>query len=264
MTSARHQVYQHYNKDEWAYLDKIASLAQWVVDSYQFRLTEFVHSRQEKIIRDVANYHGLAVYSSREMLGTEYGRCIVAPEYYQLETTDFEISILELTYAEKFHQLTHAQILGTLLNRLGIKRELLGDIFVEEGRAVILVDKRFVSTIEAEVQKIAKAKVHWKELTWTDLDRVEKPKGQTKTILVSSMRLDKIVAASFNLSRQLATSLIDSGKVKVDYVSVGQASRTVQEGQLISVRSFGRVEVRNFLGYSKQGKIKLEIEFFKK
>ena len=36
----------------------------------------------------------------------EYGRVILAPEYYELDDDDFEIKRLEISYARQFNKLT--------------------------------------------------------------------------------------------------------------------------------------------------------------
>ena len=48
------------------------------------------------------------------------------------EFSDFELSLQEIVYPNKFERLTHAKILGTVLNKLGIDRKLFGDILVNE------------------------------------------------------------------------------------------------------------------------------------
>jgi RNA-binding protein YlmH len=86
---------------------------------------------------------------------------------------------------------------------------------------------------------------------------------RSKDVLVSSLRLDKLVAVAFNLSRSTANKLIEAGHVRLDYLQSDQPSRTVEIGQLISVRKYGRIRLNEFLGFSKQGKIKLKIDIVK-
>lgn len=38
----------------------------------------------------------------------EYAKVIVAPDYYQLDPSDFDLALLEMVYASKFHHLTHS------------------------------------------------------------------------------------------------------------------------------------------------------------
>lgn len=75
---------------------------------------------------------------------------------------DFELALLEVNYNSKFNQLTHAQIMGTLLHKLGVKRTIIGDILVEQGYAQLLVTKSMVDYFRVNVTKIAKASVSLK------------------------------------------------------------------------------------------------------
>lgn len=47
-------------------------------------------------------------------------------------------------YSNKFEYLTHAKILGTVINQLGIERKLFGDILVDEERAQIMINQQFL------------------------------------------------------------------------------------------------------------------------
>ena len=58
--------------------------------------------------------------SSRQFLETEYVRVLLYPDYFEPEFADFELSLQEIVYPNKFERLTHAKILGTVLNQLGL------------------------------------------------------------------------------------------------------------------------------------------------
>lgn len=88
--------------------------------------------------------------------------------------------------------------------------------------------------------------------------------GEEVLLLVSSLRLDKLVAAGFSLSRTQASSLVEKGLVRLDYQAITQVAKVVEVGQMISIRGYGRLLIREVLGFSKQGKIKLKIEKIKK
>lgn len=88
---------------------------------------------------------------------------IVAPDYYDWDEADFQIALVEITYQAKFNQLTHGQILGTLINELGIKRSLLGDIFVETGYAQLMINRQLLGYVLTTISKIARASVSLKK-----------------------------------------------------------------------------------------------------
>ncbi|MFK5277869.1 YlmH/Sll1252 family protein, partial [Lactococcus lactis] len=68
------------------------------------------------------------IFSSEELARTELVKIILAPDFYVLDREDFDICLLEINYASKFVELSHAQVLGTFLGQAGVKRQELGDI----------------------------------------------------------------------------------------------------------------------------------------
>ena len=79
-------------------------------------------------------------------------------------------------------------------------------------------------------------------------------------VLVSSMRLDKIIAAVLKLSRRKANQLIESEKVKLNYLVQPKVSHLIDIGDLISLRGYGRFTSSRDNGLSKGGKHKLIID----
>ena len=81
----------------------------------------------------------------------------------------------------------------------------------------------------------------------------------TETLTVSSLRLDTVIASIFNISRQKSSSLIQSGKVKVNWSEKDQISLELQESDLLSIRGLGRVKLVMIEGRTKKDKIRLQI-----
>ena len=84
--------------------------------------------------------------------------------------------------------------------------------------------------------------------------------SQSRDILVSSYRLDKVIAAGFKLSRSQASQLVSSGLVKVNYATTTNGSGFVALNDLVSVRRFGRLKIVSENGISKSGKYKVTVE----
>lgn len=256
-------LYQHFAPEERAFVEKMIDSCQQVEETYSYCVTSFLNPREEEIVQSIAGHFQLQTFSSRQIFPTEFVRMIIAPDYYVLDEKDFEIMVLEIHYSRKFHQLTHSQVLGTLLNQLGIRREFVGDILIGE-RDFVLLDRKFAELTQGTVQKIARVPVTWKEIPLAALPVTEHSDFRTAQLLLSSLRLDKVVSTAFKLSRSQALKLIEAGQVKVDYREVKQAGKVLEQGQLVSVRGFGRVRFKEVVGQSKQGKLKVEIEIIKK
>ncbi|WP_447441578.1 YlmH family RNA-binding protein [Streptococcus azizii] len=264
MNQMDQQLFQHFPKEEKAFIEKVIDLCRQVDRTYAYRLTPFLNPRQDEIAQSIVAYSGLRYWTSRSLMTTEYSRGIIAPDYYELQEDDFETSLVEVVYPQKYARLTHSQILGTLLNRLGVKRQYIGDILLEEGRAYVLLDQRFVPLLMSEVEKIGRTPVHFKEHPFQSVVIDPFTNATHEQVLVSSLRLDKLVATVFRIARSKACQLIEAKQVKVDYVAVRQVGKSLKEGQLVSVRGFGRVRIGDIIGYSKHGKVKVEIEVIRK
>ncbi|MFS5356273.1 YlmH/Sll1252 family protein [Streptococcus agalactiae] len=238
-------IYQHFRPEEYAFINKIDHLAQYVENTYSFITTEFLNPREFKILESVLERRGSHYYTSGQYFQTEYVKVIIAPEYYQLDMVDFNLS--------------HAKIMGTLLNYLGVKRSILGDILVEEGCAQVLVDSQMTNHLVHSVTKIGTASV---QLAEVPLSKLLTPKQdiQKLTVIASSLRLDKILATILKISRTQSTKLIEADKVKVNYAIVNRVSEQLVEGDLISVRGYGRFTLNHNLGLTKNQKYKLEVD----
>ena len=257
-------IFQHFAPDERGFVEKMMDICQQVEETYSYHLTSFLNPREEEILQSLVGYFHLKLFSSRQIIATEFIRVIVAPDYYLLNEEDFDIMALEICYPRKFHQLSHAQVLGTLLNQLGIRREFIGDILVGDEQLFVILDRKFGDLAKSTVSKISRVPVTWRDYALSQLHIEANQDYKSCQVLVSSLRLDKLIAIGFKLSRSHALKLIESGQVKVNYKEVKQAGKTLDIGHLISVRGFGRLKLKEFLGFSKQGKLKLEIEIIKK
>ncbi|MEZ7647368.1 RNA-binding protein [Streptococcus constellatus] len=258
MRNIKH-LYQHFTEEDREFVDKSLEKMQRVEDSYSFEVTSFVNPHQVEILRNLGNHLQLQIFSSSDYYTSELAKVIIAPFYYELQVSDFEIDLLEISYANKFHHLTHSQIMGTVLNQLGIERKVFGDILVTSGRAQIMVDRKFTQFFIDHISRIAKTSVKLKQVDFSQLIAVQAD-SKLRDVLVSSMRLDKILAASFRLSRSVATKLIATKQVRVNYSMLDNPSHHLLLNDLISVRGYGRVKVLRENGFSKNGKYKLTVE----
>ena len=91
---------QHYSLDERPFLEKVRGFCQLVEDRYSPYLTDFLNPREIQIVKDLANYYNLKFFVSSTFDNEEYGRVILAPDYYELDEDDFETG---LNYAAR-HQ----------------------------------------------------------------------------------------------------------------------------------------------------------------
>jgi len=226
------EIYQHFNREDHEFIDRCIELSERVVERYSVEVTGFLNPHQVTILRNVAASYQLQVFASSDEQKMEYAKVIVAPDYYQLDPSDFDLALLEMVYASKFHHLTHSQV---------------------------LVEQRFVPYFMDHIQKISRVPVKLREVPLSEQMIVEE-ESQQRDILVSSYRLDKVIAGTFKLSRSQASQLIRSGLVKVNYATTSNVSYAVGLNDLVSVRRFGRLKIVSENGISKSGKYKVTVE----
>ena len=111
-------------------------------------------------------------------------------------------------------KLSHRDFLGALMN-LGIERSCVGDIIVNEGAAVCFVKEEIRNYIESQISKIGKTGVKIVDVSECVIDYSDDI--ESDTYIVSSLRLDAVVAAVTKLSRAKACSLVLSGKTFVNH-----------------------------------------------
>lgn len=155
-----------------------------------------------------------------------------------------------------FRTLTHRDYLGSILS-LGIERSTLGDICVLDGNcAIIFCTKDVENFILYELSTVGNDRVKV-EKTEVDVNMNSIQKYQAFTDTVASERLDCVVAAIFNLSREKAQNLIKGGAVEYNYETAGKVDIKTEEGDIISARGFGKFIIRDISQATKKGRIRL-------
>ncbi len=156
-------------------------------------------------------------------------------------------------FADEF---SHRDFLGAIMN-LGIKRETVGDILVKEKEAYIFADEKIADYIVENLDKVKHTHVKVEKLN--ELPQALETKKQEKELLVSSTRLDVIIAGRYKLSRSQALELFRSQKVFVNGRVCENNSYQVKENDIISVRGFGKMEFKQISGETRKGRIYVTI-----
>ncbi|MBQ8203712.1 MAG: hypothetical protein IJZ75_05470 [Clostridia bacterium] len=166
----------------------------------------------------------------------------------------FPITPVTATFRE-CDSLTHRDILGALMG-LGITRESVGDILIESGRAVFFVTEEVSDFVISELHKAGRVGVKLSLGAHTPLPQMSSLQLFRET--VASLRLDCVVSAIVNTSRAGATSLIEEGFVCLNGVPVSKATRSVSQGDKISIRGKGKFTVTACKDLTRKGRTVLE------
>ena len=139
---------------------------------------------------------------------------------------------------------------------LGIKRETVGDILIENGRAVVFVLDDIADYILSEVSKIGRIGVTLFSGFEEPLPQRNELKEFTET--VASLRLDCVVSAIAGISRGLATEKINNGFVAINSVTVEKSTKLVTNGDIITVRGSGKFIIDASTDRTKKDRIILK------
>ncbi len=154
-------------------------------------------------------------------------------------------------------RLSHRDFLGAVLG-VGLKREAVGDIAVSEGSAVVFCLDAAAELVLG-ITKIGRTGVVAENGVTKPIVKSEPLKIETT---VSSMRLDCIVGACVNASRDKSASLIKSGLVSADFSVCLEVSSIVKENTVLSIRGYGRFRMSKIVGTTQKGRLRVVLEKF--
>lgn len=175
---------------------------------------------------------------------------------------EFPIKILEISpIAEKFaDDLNHRDFLGALMN-LGIKREVLGDIFVKEKKAYVFCKDSICEYIIENLTRIKHTTIKIKEVS--EVKELDNPDFEEKIVQIPSERIDVIVAKVWNLSRNLSTEMFREGLIAINGRIITENAKMVRGGEMISVRGYGKFIYDGLQGTSKKGKLNVRVRIYR-
>ena len=140
--------------------------------------------------------------------------------------------------SEKFSEdLSHRDFLGAILG-LGFDRSVLGDLIIRDSKAWVFCLSSVAELLVSSLTQVRRTPVLAEEVS-PDVPELQ-PRYQELRLNVASERLDAVVAAFAGLSRSQADRLFASEKVLVGGRTVTDRSFRLREGDVISVRGFGK------------------------
>lgn len=242
------------------------------MDEYVITSTFFLDVRQQALLlREFSRYNDVKIMLYGGFDTSERAVLVFVPEYLGIDDSDSlskyfyknpdenPLTVINLK-KDNFSVVSHRDYLGALMG-LGIKRETVGDILVNEAGAELIVSKSIALYILSELKSVGRATVSAIE---TDFSSLTKSEGNVieETINVSSMRLDNIISACFKLSRSDSASAILSGSVFVNSLQVMKCDKKVNAGDKIVFRSKGKIVLKELSGVSKKGRNFIKIDVY--
>lgn len=190
--------------------------------------------------------------------GCEKNMIAVKPKDFPQEELYFPVKYFKITNRSKFKELEHKHYLGTIMS-LGIKRELMGDLIVEDDSCYGIVSEEIFDFLVDNLKEVGRNPVTVEEV---NRNQVPSLKFEELVDSVSSVRLDNIVSVMINNSRSKGLELIETGEVSVNYVVDKEKNSTLKEGDIVTIRKKGKFIFEKILGENKKGKIRVLIKRF--
>lgn len=138
--------------------------------------------------------------------------------------------------------LTHRDFLGALMG-LGIERDTLGDIVVRECEAYVFCEERIAPFLTETLNEVRRTHV--------------------RCAIAEAPPEGALCAHVWNLSRGESLALFRAGRVFLNGRLCESGAAAPREGDLLSVRGYGRFVYRGVLGITKKGKYNALTEVYR-
>ncbi len=222
------------------------------------RFSDFLDGGEQAVIQDkmilpcgynVAFFGGFSD-AEKKVMG-------VFPEWEEAQESEFPITCLKIEggYSRK---LNHRDYLGTIMS-LGITSGKLGDIVVSDGFAYVLISNDIAEYVADNLHKIGNQGVKVSVIDDLSVIKIERQYKVIGTVCAAP-RLDAVVGAAANISRSQASSLITAGKVKLNHREAIKTAESVKEGDLLSIRGYGRFLVHSFDGETRKMRMHITLK----
>ena len=175
-----------------------------------------------------------------------------------LDEVEEAVCALRIT-GSGFRVLSHRDYLGSIL-ALGLERGALGDIAVQNEREAVLFCSATVALfLKEHLSRVAADSVKVTSYV-LDGDFTDGKHYEPICDTVASERLDCVIAALCNLSREAAQALIRSDAVEVDFEPALRVDLALSAPSTLSVRGYGRFILRSWDGETRKGRLRLRAD----
>lgn len=246
--------------DDRLLANKILDTMEYCIKNFTYKATAFMDPRQQRLAEGLLKQErDITFYFEGGVAGSERQLCVIYHEDFDRQEIEQPYEIIEFSwYSKNTKKPTHRDFLGSLIGS-GIKREMLGDIILQEDSAYVICSKELSDYILYNIDRVGSIPVKLKPAEHVESGE-EKEKLLTAT--VASLRLDSIISAGFGISRTKAVELIKSGKVRVNWEESDLTSKMIKQSDVISLRGKGRIVLDEIAGSTKKDRIRITMKKF--
>lgn len=172
-----------------------------------------------------------------------------------------DLAILKISpLSQKFADtLSHRDFLGALLN-LGVKRDLLGDLLVYKNEGFLVTFDQMVSYFTENLTRVKHTSVKVEAC-----DALPEGVGaafEERFVVAASARVDAVISAVWNLSRQEGKKLVESERVSIRGRKVLSPERSLLAGDRVSVKGYGRFYFDGEENKTRSGRGRMKVRIF--
>lgn len=245
--------------DEKLFIAKVLDQADFSCKKHTVQCTEFLSPEKQALVLPwIQKLDGLDTMFFGGCEDTERKMLGFSPDYRGITADDFPIAALEIIRNPHSPvQLSHRDYLGAVLST-GVERSKLGDFAVTDTGAIVFVEEKIAEFLLFRLERIGKVQVKVQKKA---LDQISLPQKllEEKTVTLPSLRLDALLAAVYPLSRGKVQQLIVGEKAQLNWKVVIQVSHEIAEGDVFSLRGYGRGKVLQIAGKTKKDRIVVRI-----
>ena len=242
--------------EEKQFISRLEDRLERVEQRYQEEVTDFLEPRLQLVAEEYlrsCRFQRYLFCGGYE--GAERKRLVLYPEYTEPECAMAGIRLFRFQGKLDYVSVNHRDFLGAIMG-LGLRREKFGDLLVRDTGFDLFVQEDVADYLLQNEIRIKHVPMAVAEASMEDFAPPEQNIKELH-IMVSSMRLDTLLAHGLNLSRTKAMELIQSGRVKVNHSEVTDNDYLCQQGDLISCRGKGRLHIGEQSGETRKGKLRV-------
>ena len=247
------------NEEERLLVSKIFDKIALVEKQNKIQVTDFLSPVELRVSKDVLqllDYKKFIIYGGIE--NADRNVIVFYPdkleEVFEQERFDYNSVFSCIRISNCSENYEHKIYLGGCI-KLGVKTEKIGDIVVFENGADIIINKEIEKFLISNLQQLNRFKnakievIKLNEIT----EKVQKYKDIK--VIVSSLRLDNVVAELAGTSRSKAVEMLNQERVFINYKNETKATKLVAEKDIITIRGKGKFIIDEIEGNTRSGRV---------
>lgn len=225
--------------------------------------TNFLNLNEQKIAITVLNELGIdyKIFSFEDRLTKKV--IFFVPEYIEINNEFFNeyISCIKIT-AKSCDKLKHKDYMGAIYS-LGVKHEVIGDIFVKENYGYVFLFKNVSCYIVLNLFKVGNEEVKVEEISLLDSSIKEISYDlEEKEIIVASLRVDALLSVIYKKSRNEVKEKITKGDLYINDKEERFLSYNLKEGDIVSFRKCGKLQIGKVIRKTRSDRIVISVKMY--